>query len=218
MVLSFPLSYDTFWDTLLIQSASFYLPEALETSRTAGGEVFAADMAARLWSADIQLAQRLHDNQAPFEVMLSILREAGRSFQAGDVRRKYPAYDPDGIILGTSSPVLSSVAANSREITISGLPVAYQISQGDFLSFAYGSSPTRQALHRVVVGKTANGSGIATDIEVTPHIRPGASLGAAIQLVKPWCKMQIVPGSFRAGMAAKVQTSGAGFRIMQTLR
>lgn len=217
MALTFPLTYDAFWGTLRIQAASFYLPATIETTRMASGEILTADLGARLWEADVQLAQGLHVNQAPFDAVLSILRESGRSFQAGDPRGKFPSYDPDGSILGVASPTISAIAANNREITIAGLPAAYQIRAGDFLSFSYGT-PARQALHQVVTGQTASGTGVAANVEVTPHIRPGATTGAAIKLVKPWCKMQIVPGSFRAGTAGRGLTTGASFRIMQTLR
>jgi len=216
--LTFPLGYDAFWGALRIQSAAFYLPESLEMNRTASGEVLTADMGARLWEAEVQLAQGIHDDQTAIEAFMSILRQAGRTFQAGDPRRKYPAYDPTGSILGAASPTISAFAANSREITISGLPANYQIRRGDFLSFAYGSSPVRQALHQVVTAKTASAGGVATDIEVTPHIRSGATAGIAVQLAKPWCKAQVVPGSYRPGFGARVHTSGASFRIVQTLR
>ena len=87
------------------------------------------------------------------------------------------------------------------------------------LSFTYGSGPTRYALHRIVSDTVvANGSGVTPLFEVVPHIRPGAATSTAVELIRPYCKAIIIPGSVQAGTARKSKVRGLSFEIIQTLR
>ena len=42
--------------------------------------------------------------------------------------------------------------------------------------------------------------------------------GTAVSLLRPVCKMVLIPGSYAPGAAARVFTAGATFRAQQTLR
>lgn len=217
MALTFPLGIDTFFGGLGVSSATFWLPESLEMSRSGSGEILTADLGARLWSGSISLRPLRHDFASGIEAKLSALRQAGRSFFVHDRRHCSPAADHGGVILGAATPVVASVAANNRDLTISGLPAGYVLSDGDHLSFTYGGSPLRYALHQIVVGDTADGAGEIT-VEVTPHIRPGVSAGAAVTLVRPFCKALIVPGSTSPASASGHISTGITFDFIQTLR
>lgn len=215
MAFSFPLTSAQFIDLLLVQSARFWLPSSVSMESTEGGEIFTAERGPRLWQAEFALAQGQHHAVDAREARLELLAQAGRSFFAYDPRRTGPAADPTGAGLSGYSPVISSTTA--REVTISGLPPGYQISRGDYLGWSYGTSPVRYALHRAVTAPVANGSGVAV-VEVTPNIRSGTSAGAAVSLVRPVCKMILVPGSYSPGAGQGVLSSGATFRAQQTLR
>ena len=217
MALSFPLA-TTYFGGLQINQGRVYLPESLEINVTGGGEVLSNDLGERLWVGDVTIAPRPHRIMAAVEAQLSVLRQAGRSFFAFDPRVPAPISDPTGSILGASSPVIASLAVNNRELTISGLPAGYVLSAGDNLSFAYGSAPTRYALHQIVVGSTANGVGLTGLIEVTPLIRAGASVGASIVLIKPYCKAVYTPGSYQASTGGQVMSGGLSFSFIQSLR
>lgn len=216
MALSFPLSAAQFFDLLRVKECSFDLGEAMQSSQTGGGEVIPASLGTRLWSGSFTLGSGRHSLVAQQSAILSMLREPGRSFFAYDKFRQYPADDPGGYILGAATPTIASLPS-SREIAISGLPASYMLNSGDRLSFEYGSSPTRYALHEVVIGGRSDASGNLT-IEVTPSVRSGAVAGAAITLVRPSMKAVLVPGSTQLGSSSGRFTGGASFNIIQTLR
>lgn len=215
MALSFPLSGTEFWGGLPVVSATFHLGEALQSSRTAGGAILTASLGERLWSCEIQLEARSHAAAAKAAARLSILREPGRSIYAWPLEKPYPAADPDGAILGASAVTIYTLPAGNRELRLQGLPPGYVISDGDFLSFVQAGSP---ALHQVVVGGTASGAGFTPPLEVTPNLRPGAAVGLAVQLIRPFCRMVYVPDSHRPGSAARALTSGLSASFLQTLR
>lgn len=213
MAFSFPLTTAQFLNQLRVQSARFWLPESATMESTEGGEIFTAARGPRLWQAEFSLPPGHHATVDGREAQLSMLAQSGRSFFAYDPRRLGPAADPTGAGLAGYSPTITS--ATAREVTISGLPPNYRISQGDYLGWSYGSNPVRYALHRSVWGVVATAGGVLT-VEVTPNIRPGAA--GAVSLVQPVCKMILVPGGYSPGAGAGVITTGATFRAQQTLR
>ena len=215
MAFAFPLTPAQFLDQLRVQSARFWLPESLTLESTEGGEIFTADRGPRLWQAEYTLAQGHHHSVDEDEARLALLAQAGRSFLAYDPRRAGPKADPDGVGLAGFSPVISATTA--REVMVTGLPPGYQISRGDYLGWIYGTNPVRYALHRAVTAPVATSGGLAT-VEVTPNIRTGAAAGAAVSLIRPVCKMVLIPGSYAPGAAARVFTAGATFHAQQTLR
>lgn len=216
MALSFPLSAAQFYDMLRVRECSFDLGEAMQSAQTGAGEVITASLGTRLWSGSVSLALGTHAQVAETEAVLMMLREPGRSFFAYDFARQYPAADVGGYILGAATPTIASLPS-SREIAITGLPASYLLAPGDRLSFEYGSSPTRYALHQVAVGGRADALGNLT-VEVTPSVRSGATAGTAITLVKPQMKAVLVPGSTQVGTSSAIVTGGASFNIIQTLR
>lgn len=215
MAFAFPLSQAQFLDQLRVQSSRFWLPESLTLESSEGGEIFSADRGPRLWQAEFTLAQGHHHTVDESEARLALLAQAGRSFLAYDPRRTGPKADPEGAGLVGFTPKIS--ITTGREVTLSGLPSGYQISRGDYLGWTYGTNPTRYALHRAVTAPVADGTGLAV-VEVIPNIRPGTTAGTTVTLIRPVCKMVLVPGSYEPGQAARVFTAGATFRAQQTLR
>lgn len=214
MAISFPVALADFFDPLVLVTAQFHLPEVLEVSRTGAGEVMTADLGARLWNGAVTFPPVAHSVSEAVEAKLSIMRQAGRSFLVSPVTKQYPLNDPTGSKLGAASPTINALTSG-RELKLGGLPSAYVISPGDFLSFVYSG---KYALHQVVVGATASGAGITGNIEVTPHIRPGATTGLAVKLIKPICKAVYVPSSHAPPTSLSVVTDGGGFSFVQTLK
>jgi hypothetical protein len=104
-----------------------------------------------------------------------------------------------------------------RELRVTGLPSGYVLSAGDMLSFQYGASPVRYALHRIVVGGTASSGGLTPMLEVVPNLRAGAVAGLTISLIRPACKARLLPDpTYGAGRQAL--SRGASFDFIQTLR
>jgi hypothetical protein len=215
-ILTFPMPLDDFFGNLRVQSMTFDLGETLSQSRTAGGDVLTADMGERLWRISVTLVPATHAEQSEIEARLDVLREAGRTLLVYPKHRPAPRIDPLGAFLGTAAPSLAAVSADRRQITLSGLPVGYALSAGDFLSFTYGSG--RRALHRVVTGAAAGQNGTTPWIEVSPAVRLGFATPSPVTLVRPVCKAVLVPGSVRVSTAQGVNSAGASFSMIQTLR
>ena len=215
MALTFPLALDTLFAGLPVAECEFNLPATMAMSRTRGGAIKTARLAERLWTGKITLAPQLHRNALGLEAMISTLLEPGRTFLVHPLPFCYPRQDPSGAGLGGTTPVIYSIEAGGREFRISGLPAGYVLSAGDMLSFAYGSNPVRYAMHRVVTVATANGSGLTPNIEITPPIRPGATVGAAVTLARPFTKAILIPPPARRFVP--VVASGLTIDFVQTL-
>ncbi|MBN8291025.1 hypothetical protein JI664_03515 [Rhodobacter sp. NTK016B] len=215
MALSFPLGLDAFFGGLPVRTSTFHLPASLAISRTRGGAIKTARVSERLWQGQITLPVQRHAEAARIEALISVLCEPGRSFFVHPRPLFAPRLDPTGAGLGGATPGIESVADGGRELRIAGLPPAYVISAGDFLSFAYGSNPVRYGLHRVVAGAAANASGLTPMVEVTPPIRPGAAAAAPVTLVRPYMKAVLAPPM--APISEILTTSALLLDFVQTL-
>ena len=217
MALTFPLTLATFADTLLVADMTFALPEQLLQSRTAGGLQLTADMGERLWSGRINLGMMQRSEFGRPDVLISLLRQAGRPFLIYDRRRPNPLADPTGSILGAATVTILALGGDPRELSLTGLPVGYTLSAGDYLAFLYAGSI--RALHKVVNPTVvANGSGQTALFEVHPAIRPGASAGAVVTLKKPFCHAVMVAGSATEATGRSTLYEGLGFDWVQSLR
>lgn len=216
MALTFPLPVADFFGGLKIAATEFDLPSAVQTSRTRGGAVVQATLGNRLWRGRASIVPRYHGEADAIRAKLSVLSEAGATFLACPAHRIGPQADPAGVTLGAATPTIHTLVAGNRELRIAGLPVGYVLTAGDYLSFTYASSPTRNAFHQLVSGGAADGAGLTPAMEVTPHIRPGAVTGAAVVLVRPHFKA-LMSGPVGFGAQAPRITSGISFDFVQTL-
>lgn len=211
-----PLSLASFWAGFRVTAGSrFYLPGTRQNSRTADGGVLTAVLGASLWRGDVTAYPGSRSALIKLQVQVEALDQAGDPFLA-HAYPCAPAYDPGGTIVSAASPVLHSIASDNRRIRISGLPEGYRLARGEMLAFPYGSNPVRYAMHRIVSATVqASSAGQTPLFEVTPHIRPGATIGAAVTLYKPAFKAVIVPGSIQWPQLGDLTLS---FQIIQTLR
>lgn len=213
----YPISAASWWSQLRIMSMTPLLSEAISHTTTRGGETIRADQSARLWRYRVELWWYYHDAADAVLAQLRALQNAGGSFMAHPRPRNGPIADPEGVILGAATPTIASLEANARELGLAGLPSGYVLQAGDYLGFSYGS-PTRHAMHQVLVGGTADAVGSIPLIEVNPYIRPGADVGASVTLLRPQFKALIVPGSVEEGQAMRDRRAGIAFTAIQDLR
>lgn len=214
MALEFPLSTADFMDLLPVRVMTFDLPEAVEMTETAGGEILVADFGSRLWQGEVELDDMTPDEADTVMPRLDVLRRGDASFMVYDLRRPGPRNPLPGQVKGT----IQNILANRREMSLSGFPPKWSISPHDYVAFSYGADPVRHALHRVVTQGTAGAAGNVSRFEVSPPIRVGATVGAAVRLVRAACKAIIVPGSVNAGKVRHRMVTGVTFRFIQTLR
>lgn len=211
-----PLPTSEFMDVLPIQTVTAKPGRAMTTTEGADGSLIAHKRGARLWQGSITLDIEAHDFWAAVEATLSILEEAGASFLFRDPRMSGPIADPGKIILGAAAPYISELAGNNRELALSGLPQGYVLQRGDLLGFTYGANPTRYAYHRIFKGGIASLGGVISDIEVTPRIRQGAMIGAAVTLGTPTLKATLKAAEY--GLSRSKISQGGSFEWVQTLR
>ena len=216
MALTFPLALNQFFNGLPISQGSPELLDAYQISETAGGEMLSAAIGNRLWQLEVAIATRSYAEGEQIKAKLDVLRYPGRSLLVHSFPLIAPQADPKGVQLGSAIPRIQSVASNNREITISGLPIGYVLTPGDFLSFTYGSNPTRYAMHQIAVGGTANSGGVVT-VEISYFVASGWSANAAITLIKPVFKAVLKPGA-AMGTSGATRTDGIKFTLIQTFR
>lgn len=216
MALSFPLSLAHFFDLLPASACRFAPSDAIEMDETVSGEILTADLGTALWAGQIDMELLLNEEAASIGPLINMLRRPGTSFFVSDHRRPWPRLDPEGLILGTTRPVIA--AATARALSLGGLPPGYVLSRGDLLAFPYGSVPTRYALHELAEDATATGSGTIAMTDVSPPVRaPAAAVGATVQLIWPACKAVLIPAP-ELGETSETVTTGMSFRWTQTLR
>ncbi len=202
---------------------AFTLDYLQEQDPTGDGDQLVRDVGPTLWNLDCKTQRLQSDKMGEMEAWVDSLENGGQPFWGYDWRRLGPLAYPNGIgglsragggtFDGTCT--LGTVAGDNKSVPLTGLPVGFVLSPFDNLAFPYASG-TRQALHRIVAGGVADGSGHVT-VEVRPHVRVGWASGATVNLVKPSCIMKLVPGSYSPAQDPR----GPGFvsfKAKQTLK
>ena len=194
------------------------LPDTRRQNTTGDGEIIDVEAGPRLWSGSLNIRPHYHGDADAIAAQLELLTGAGASFFVSQATRKGPQSDPFGAVLGGFAPQISAISSDSKSLSISGLPVGYQLTQGDLLSFLYGSNPTRYAMHRIYSTKAADGNGVIDDLQVVPPIRAGAAVGSGVTLVDPKCKAKIVPQGATGPMQKPAISDGISLAWRQVLR
>lgn len=212
-ILTYPVPVAGFWGGLKIASADMRLTGGMQYVATGGGEVIGAALGSRLWEGEAVVAAA-HD-PGETEAILAALQAPGRSFLATAHKRPLPLLDPAGLVMA-AAPVIASLPAGGRSLTLSGLPAGYALSPGDYLSFTR-DTPVRHEMHQIVTGATASGAGVTAEFEVVPGIRPGVVVGAAVVLIRAVFRATIIPGSVKFSPYALGPRQGPSFGFRQTL-
>lgn len=217
MAFSFPLSLADFFGGLRLLRCDMEMPPAVERHRSANGEIHEAYLGSRLWEGTATVAPMPIRDAEGVRAKLTLLRQPGASFLIHPFPVYRPKLDKFGTILGGSTPTVHTLNVNNREMRLQGVPAGYTLSRGDYLSIAYGSSPTRYGLHQVVSGTVvADGSGVTPLFEVVSNIRPGAAVGNPVTLLRPVMKAMITDVDF--GAIAGAKRYGISFSFIQKVK
>lgn len=213
------LSRSAFMRKLTIESASFAAPAQREVTNLASGEALSAEIAPALWSGKIGLSPMQGSKAREIVSVLHHLEISGNAFRAFHPEKLWPLTDAGGVTAAAATITISAHDASASTITLAGLPNGYVISPGDMISWEYGSSPTRYALHEFREGATV-AAGTSGALQVYPHIRGTVPTDAPAEMVRPWCKAIILPGStdFGAWNARSQTLDGVAFEFRQSLR
>lgn len=178
-----------------IETASLTIQRQRQFSQAGSGTIYRKDMGPAFWIGNLQSVPLYHADAEQVMALLDSMEDALSSFYVWNPALAYPQADPDGSILGSSTPTIHTVNADNKRISITGLPAGYVLTRGDKVAVDY-NSPSQRALYRIVdASVTADGSGVTAEFEISPRIRIGTTAGNTVHLVKPAANMMIVPGS-----------------------
>lgn len=215
MALSFPLATSALADVLGISAVKWRLQDHREASGLGSGQIIQVDLAPQLWTGEAELYERYHSDMRAIEAKLNALVRSMGTFYLYDPRLRYPSTDPTGTLLAAYTNI-QIAAFDAKSMSLKNCRPNFTIPAGSYLSFDYGSSPTRRAFHELAETATTNGSGTSSTFEVSPFIRPGAAVGQVVTLLKPAMRCLIVPGSLQA-QSVRAMTSTVSFSVVQKI-
>ncbi len=202
--MTYPMDWADFAGLMPILSAPWRLRRFEQITWSGGAVPDVSEMADPRWSCRVTLD--VMDLDAAIEMQALIeMHGSAHPFLLHDPARLAPRLDPGGIVYGSSTPILLSVAPGG--VAVSGLPAGYVLSRGDRLDIDHGST---RAIYSVAAPTTADGAGITPLIPLMPPPRTLAAIGQAANLVRPVGSMVILPDSYDPG-----QHSGGVVRGIQ---
>ena len=214
-MISFPIQLDELFADIGVAEASLTPSDPRSLLETRGGSIETMNIGQWLWHGTVSVNVKHAANQRRAEAAIEVLKQAGASFLATDLRQKFPIADLSGSELGSATPLLSQIEENRQQVGVSGLPGGYKLSQGDLFSFRYGEV---YALHRVVRDVVANAAGDIPALDVFPRVSINAVIGAQITLSFPVCKAVMRPGSYAPSRHLPGYADGMTFEWVQSLR
>lgn len=156
-----------------------------EYSRSQGGSTYVKDMGTPLWTATYQTKSLRPNGVDQFKARVKVLDGGLKQFIGRPLSRCYPIAYPNGTGMGDVSAVkLATVSADRKTITLNGLPAGYKVSVGDYIQIG-----TRN-LHQIVDVDGAN-------LGIRPHLWPETIVDDAVTMVRPTCRMVILPGTLQ---------------------
>lgn len=213
MTISYPLSVSVFADQLKIASVSAIPGHQQEISGLGSGYLLAAEVGPALREYDVSTVELSHAEAAEVMALIEALYGSIKTFYLYDPRYRYPAYDTDGTILGSSTVQIKALNADDIRISLKGLPAGYTITRGDFMHWDFDS--TRRAYHRAVETVVADSAGETSEFEVRDIIRGGV-VNATVTLIKPAMKCLMLPGSLSDEVVGLASTR-ISFRVRQVI-
>jgi hypothetical protein len=169
-------------------------------SRTMGGAIsFQETVGGALWQMSLESRPLRERDYGIAHAFFLSLKGGAKSFKAYDLRRYYPsAYGVTVLGLtrhggGTFDGTCTLTAAGGGTISLSGLPDSYTMTAGDYISFPWLGS---QRLVKATETLGGNTSGVLNNMSVEPWQLSGGTVPVTATLVKAWCLMRPVPGSW----------------------
>jgi len=202
-------------DRMMVETVQWQLLEFQEVSGTGGSEFIAADMAPRVWEAEVSTVAADLDTIEALRARFNLLDGATSSFYLYDPARPNPSTDPTGALLAGETVTISAIEANRKELRFAGLPPAFTLREGTMFSVTAGA-PARTFLGQLGADVASNGAGLTLPVELRPHLRAWLEAGQTVQLLKPVAKVKLVPRSMAVAQVTSV-THRLRFTARQTL-
>lgn len=212
MALSNPRILAAFMDRVSFSEFEWSIRETRQIDGQGSGQILQAETAPDLWVAKGTIALDYHDGARQTRAMLNSLVPVGRTVLVYDPIARFPSYDPDGSILGSNTITITEIGTNRDTLALAGAPGGYKVTPGDKIELRYGS-PTRRQLVEVSELRTANSSGVLAAFSVYPHVRPGVTTAAVVNLINPSLKMMRIAHS--SGSSRSVFHDGMSIEFIE---
>lgn len=214
--MSDPRSLAEFWDLLPVAQGTVWRDKRNdELAGTGDGGALAIELATPLWSADVVLDFSEWPEARELAARVRSLNGPMQSFLMPNPIAQFPAYDPDGAILGAAEVEIETVGADNASLAFNGLPDGYRLDWGDLGEVVYSSNPQRRYVFEIRGSVEANSEGKTGLVAVGPHIWPGITEGQAVNFKRPAPRMFMVPGSLREGAIRAGIVDGMSFSALQ---
>ncbi|MDQ0456049.1 hypothetical protein [Rhizobium paknamense] len=169
-------------------STKFELLHRQEQSRTEGGRTIVKDLGSPLWQATYQTRTLSANDLDYWRARLDLLEGGLQIFRGYPLSRARPVAYPGASAL-PQAVTLAALGDDNKSITLAGLPAGFQFSVGDMIEIA------DSGLYRVMEAASATAEGLTGPFELRPHLWPGTVTGRAVRLLRPACRMTLIPGS-----------------------
>jgi hypothetical protein len=169
-----------FLDSFPGWSTDFDLKYRQELSRTAGGVTLIKNLGSPLWMASFQTRAMRPNDLDQWRARLKLLEGGLQEFLGRPASRCFPIAYPKGVGIGnTASLKLATIGTGRQAVTFSGVPAGYRFSVGDFIQIG------NRNLHQIVA--------VGAELEIRPHLWPDSKVNDAVKVVRPSCKMVMIP-------------------------
>jgi len=210
---TYPYSTTFFMDTLGIEAVEWDIVRYDEFDSQGTGLDMQSEMADPKWSATLVMRELYNAEARAMNAKVRKLDGSALTFLVYDPSNPYPAADPKGLVIGSSSVQVNSIGSNNSSISLKGLPAGYALTIGDKGQINFGTGQV--FFFEISETISANGSGVTAEFEIWPHVTIGIAVDQAVNLKKPACKMTIKPGGHSPGRSQGVITSGASLSALE---
>lgn len=199
-------------------NSTFRLDRVQAKSPGRGGLAQVVELGPATWHAVYETPALGKSDALAWSAWLASLRGGVRLFKMVDPWRQAPHAHPSyaglnraggGSFDGTCA--LADVGVAFDTLDLETLPVGFTLTPGDLVSFV---TSTYQALHEVIEGGAANGSGDLT-VTVEPAVRPTWTPGATVSLYRPWC-IGVIDATSQAHERRAADSRGGSVRFEAT--
>lgn len=207
MAITYPLASADFWERLRFAAPSpVFVPQHnRKQSVSGGGDVLSTMYGKPKWSVAVTLAGGRVNRNLIEEADVMHLGSRDGSILAYDIRRPYPASDPDGWRLGANVVTVKTKGSNKRSLSLEGLRSQFIVTKGDKYSVLYDTD--KRFLFEVMETNQADNSGDTDEFEVWPYLPDTLDVADVVTMRKACGKFKLVAGSYRPGDGASFSFS-----------
>ncbi|SOC11472.1 hypothetical protein SAMN05877809_105294 [Rhodobacter sp. JA431] len=207
MALSFPYALDFLSDHIKAAQIPLTLRRFDETSGTARGQVWSTQLAPPIWTATVPLVARSWAEARAVDAKILALDGMAKTFLWADPAYMSACYGRVG-----GNVTVASVSSDRTAIGLSGLPPGYPVSIGDRLSVAHGTD--RVWFATFAEEGVADAAGDLAELSVYPYVPFGVSVGAAVEMDRPYFKAMVEDYTGFSAMPGKY-SQGASLTLLQ---